>query len=571
MMFREKSINKLYAFALAGVFVLAGCGGGGGGTTMDDDMDTVMCTAPQVEMNGQCVDPPPSAAEMAATAAANAAAAAKTIADGISDDDAVAEQKTAAMRAYMDAQAAATAAQTAADADDEVEAKVQQRLAENARDDAQTYANAATTALNDAAAAAAKAANNNMVLTKVTAISNEAAGTATRPFDSTSAFDPAATDNSAANYGVAIKYDDGAMVTITDGAMVAKNDPTFEMMDGKYVRDNGGGESEIVSVMTDIEAPESMAFSKVYSLTLNDDPDRTGDQFSSYAVQATDNGKIASGEFPSTPGTDRAFDPDDAATDDKNEGQFRGTFDGAPGMFECVSATTCTISTDDEGEIEALTAADWEFTPDDGAMVSVADSDYLHYGFWLKKTVTDGVTTYNEVQTFAGSSLAVTTNAANVADGSAKYEGGAHGVYTHHTVNPDSSVDSRSAGTFTADVALTAYFGEETSVPSDMHNSVQGKVSNFELSGGEANTWEVTLAMDSGGSTPIGSGFRGTAMGMTGDTSAWSGVFHGDGADLDGAGSGTDVAPPPVVVGEFNANFSNGSVAGAYGARYMKE
>ena len=37
----------------------SGCGGGGGGgTAADDDMDVVMCTAPQVEMNGQCVDPP---------------------------------------------------------------------------------------------------------------------------------------------------------------------------------------------------------------------------------------------------------------------------------------------------------------------------------------------------------------------------------------------------------------------------------------------------------------------------------------------------------------------------------
>ena len=44
MMFRDKSISKLYAFALAAVFALtlAGCGGNGGGTAaVDDDMEMV--------------------------------------------------------------------------------------------------------------------------------------------------------------------------------------------------------------------------------------------------------------------------------------------------------------------------------------------------------------------------------------------------------------------------------------------------------------------------------------------------------------------------------------------------
>ena len=365
------------------------------------------------------------------------------------------------------------------------------------------------------------------------------------------------------------------MVTITDGALTAKNDPKFEMMDGKYMRDNGGGVSEIISVMTDIEAPKSMAFSKVYTLTLNDDPDRTGDQFSTYAVLADDNGKIGSNEFPSTPNTDRSFDPDDATTDDENEGKFRGTFDGAPGTFECVvTSGTCDISTDDDGKIEALTAGDWEFTPDAGAMVSVADSDYLHYGFWIKKTVADGETTYNEVQTFAGSSLDATsaTDLGNVVDGSAKYEGSAHGVYTYYTVNADTSVDSRSAGTFTADVALMAYFGTQSSVPADNHNKLVGTVSKFELSGGESNNWEITLGASTDADiSTAGSFTNGVAMVKGQADATWSATFHGAGADLDGAGSEKDLAPPPVVVGEFNGNFGNGSVAGAYGARYMKE
>ena len=47
----------------------SGCGGGGGTAADDDmDMDVVMCTAPQVEMNGQCVDPPPTDADLIADA-----------------------------------------------------------------------------------------------------------------------------------------------------------------------------------------------------------------------------------------------------------------------------------------------------------------------------------------------------------------------------------------------------------------------------------------------------------------------------------------------------------------------
>ena len=41
-----------------------------------------------------------------------------------------------------------------------------------------------------------------------------------------------------------------------------------------------------------------------------------------------------------------------------------------------------------------------------GATSDVADADYLHYGFWLARTSKDGVvTSYDEVETFAGSSL----------------------------------------------------------------------------------------------------------------------------------------------------------------------
>ncbi len=408
-------------------------------------------------------------------------------------------------------------------------------------------------------AAAAKKAMNEMVKTKADAITAESTATpdATSPaFDDTDAAD---------QYTLKISHKSGSVsVEVTDPALPLKNDPKFVMMDGKYVRDNGKGVSEIVSVMTDIEAPESEPFSSVYTLTVGDaDPERTGDQRTTYELDETaDVGKVASSRISSAPTTTTNLPADDTTTENRNEGEFRGTFDGAAGTFECVNAA-CTAVTDADGKITTITG-EWQFKPDAGAMVSVADDDYLHYGFWLMKTVKDGKTTYDAVQTFAGSSLDANTNIGSVVAGSAKYEGGAHGVYVYNTVNPDNSLDARSAGTFTADVALTAYFGAETSVAADKHNSVHGTISDFELSGGEANEWEVTMATASG--VLSSASITGTSKGMASDTSTWSGTFSGDGEAV-----GTGVAPPPVLVGEFNSNFSNGAVAGAFGTRYMKE
>lgn len=412
-------------------------------------------------------------------------------------------------------------------------------------------------------AAAAKKAMNEMVKTKADALTAESTAT---PGSDSPAFDDIDTGEA---YTLKISHKSGSVsVEVMDPALPLKNDPKFVMMDGKYVRDNGKGVSEIVSVMTDIEAPESEPFSSVYTLTVGDaDPERTGDQHTTYALNETaDVGKIASGSISKVPSGGTNLSGDLTATENINEGQFRGTFDGADGTYECIGtgAAACTVTNDADGKIASITG-EWQFTPDAGAMVSVADDDYLHYGFWLMKTVKDGKTTYDAVQTFAGSSLDANTNIGSVVAGSAKYEGGAHGVYVYNTVNPDNSLDARSAGTFTADVALTAYFGTETSVAADKHNSVHGTISSFELSGGEANEWEVTMATVSG--VLSSASITGTSKGMASDTSTWSGTFSGDGEAV----GTTGVAPPPVLVGEFNSNFSNGAVAGAFGTRYMKE
>ena len=91
-----------------------------------------------------------------------------------------------------------------------------------------------------------------------------------------------------------------------------------------------------------------------------------------------------------------------------------------------------------------------------------------------------------------------------------------------------------------------------------MLNTVTGTIDNFMLQHEEENTWSVNLQ----GDIEPTDGTVTSAMGATGGgaPAAWSATFHGS------TGAANDVQPSSVV-GEFGANFSNGSVAGAFGAR----
>ncbi len=94
----------------------SGCGGGGG-TAADDEMDVVMCTAPQIEVNGQCEDPPQTDADritearrelsnILTNAQARAGAASSVAAAIQTNADATSEQITAAISHSNTAQSA---------------------------------------------------------------------------------------------------------------------------------------------------------------------------------------------------------------------------------------------------------------------------------------------------------------------------------------------------------------------------------------------------------------------------------------------------------------------------------
>ena len=151
----------------------------------------------------------------------------------------------------------------------------------------------------------------------------------------------------------------------------------------------------------------------------------------------------------------------------------------------------------------------------------------------VNKTVKDGVTEYNSVETYATSSLDATTTVADV-QVKATYKGSAAGVYGHKTFMESGDANVISAGTFTAGVELNAYFGVSADVAASKHNTVQGMVSDFVLSGGQDNNWNLAIKSKSGqdvgittvdGEITVSGTTDGGGVNPEGANN-WNGAFH---------------------------------------------
>lgn len=505
--------NKIFSYMLAAAFALtlAGCGGGGG---MADTTDPDMPTMPDMCPPGQTGTPPDCAPE-------------RTLQEMCEDDGGRFEDDGMCTSAEM---------------------------------------------LAAMVAAATKSAN-----TKTMAINAEGMQTSTDGVDlgGTAGANPIdiAHKDGAVSISVSRGADDDKVDFVKKADLTGADGSTGSMNE---LGPNDDGVTEIAIVYTDIGAPKATAFRIVHDLdvntnTDNDDPDVTNEALE---IDADNFGMVMlSGVSASSDGTleyDGAIE-DDATTSDVDESadaeMLMGSFDGAAGMYMCNTAgeNTCTVVITD-GKVSETT--NWVFTPADGATVDVADTDYLWYGVWLMKTAQDdGSDEYNDVQTFAGSSLADANNLADI-DGDATYEGGAAGVYVRNVYVPSTTgekeLDHATSGHFTAKVNLTATF-TGTSVPEDDHDTVKGTIDSFMLSGMEdASGWGVNVDADISGST-----FSGTAKGGGEGDGSISGDFHGnDTADTDNDPDTVEVAVgPKAMTGEFNAEFTNGSVAGGFGAR----
>ena len=369
-----------------------------------------------------------------------------------------------------------------------------------------------------------------------------------------------------------------AMVTVTDqmGDADAMDDKKLE--DGStphtisgwhgagFMRSGDKIPTEYVTVYTDIETPTPTKFTSVYPFDANPDPDGNNEN-RSLTFNTVNLPMAMSTEFPSTPSTKREFLEDDAGTPNENEGAVMGTFDGAPGTFECVS-TGCSIETDDDGALEDVRGT-WRFTPDKGAMVNVADGDYLHFGYWLESTENDDGTSSYKFQAFSGGGMAFDGGAVENVHGTAEYSGSAGGMYVRKILDPNGSVDLAAEGSFTANARLRAHFGGEDVAVSEQYR-ISGTVSEFMDGDTSLDGWTVKLdeAKLVNDDNIYSNEFTSTTEGSMGvDAGQWRGMFYGpSGLTPDTTDVASAVVAPSSVAGEFNAHFTNGHVHGGFGA-----
>ncbi len=267
-----------------------------------------------------------------------------------------------------------------------------------------------------------------------------------------------------------------------------------------------------------------------------------------------------------------------------------GMFYGVSGTFSC--AAECIVTRTSEGKITVSSALTFTPTIPSGKTVddlkarhAMVDADYLHFGYWMESTKQKDGTYEHEIQTFAGGVTSGTANAASTdgfavsdgIEGSATYSGAAAGRYVRKS-DFDAGGDAGVVedGTFVADVDLTAQFDEEdagSTVADADQWSIKGEISNF-MDGDEDLGWTLMLnkanmgtrdpdsnAVGSPSATLVGGTTTGNAGALPG---TWSGTMYGnDGSDT--GGDATDDHPTGVA-GEFNGHFTNGHVAGAFGA-----
>ena len=460
-------------------------------------------------------------------------------------------------------------------------------------------ADAAVVTAQAAVDAAAVAAATKAAGTKVKAINAEARQ------DTDAGIGGDVATGETTTYSMDISRDrDGTTIKIADTDVAGEDDPKFtQYMDlggGRtmHVRtmdadDEGNVEEEVVVVSTDIEAPKATAFAKVAGQTLNVNTNTMNDSpaetFEALTVLGANIGEVKSDAFAAGTAAVLTFvryqlDSDGSVDGNQTIEAFEaaGTYNGAMGTYKCNDdAADCTATVNAKGAITAMSDG-WIFTPDAGATSDVVDAEYLSYGFWLKRTTdADGAVTYDEVETFAAvEGIEETDTGFDEVAGTATYSGGAVGVYVKNVLDNQANITTATSGHFKADVELNASFGGGD-VSANNQFTIDGTITDFVLSGGEENDWAVGLGLtdlsgradnDPGKSGP-GTNHAGAFSGVaTGDSTAaagkWNGVFYGSSADFDHDDDNTtpDINPQPVAVtGEFNANFTDGTTAGAFG------
>ena len=313
---------------------------------------------------------------------------------------------------------------------------------------------------------------------------------------------------------------------------------------------------DTIVVYSDVDADKSTPIGQVHT---DEDTDADSNVFE-ITITATHADLIGarSSIFPTGGNTNPNVPTVD--TDDPPDGtndvsaNIRGTFDGALGNFQCESASPCTIRHTGGGYV--LGGGTWTFRISDSSTVKVADKNFMHFGWWRRKT-NDGAFQYgvfsdstmkndegNDVTVAEGSGFAALT-------GTADYVGRAIGQYAIYQPLSDAS----NHGEFRATARFTANFD------TDM---LSGTVSGFNVNSG----WSLTLKETtmSGGTVTRpqvdSPNVSWTFDGNTQDGGTWGGTFHSEVSPYEGH-------IPDGLTGTFDAEFGDvGRLRGAYGTHY---
>ena len=299
------------------------------------------------------------------------------------------------------------------------------------------------------------------------------------------------------------------------------------------------GTEDTLVIYTDIAEPEDVLLTTRYGESVLAD----------VLADSLNVEKAQSDGFPSDPGT--TYDYTGVAGERAKT--VVGTFDGVPGQFTCSGDVACTVENNAMGALVAV--GTWRFTPGAPftAKVKVPDTNYVYFGWWLKKPAVN--TVEHALDVFAGGTMNHLAEVTTEIVGNATYSGPAAGKYVTKSFTGGAHLDS-AVGHFTARANLTAKFGAE-----DDDRMIDGTVTNFMLDDTSPVSWSVTLkeAPLSVGVTAF-SGMSEVNFGgaLTEDAGTWQGNFYD--ADADGTNA------PGTVAGTFDAVTDNAAVIGGFGA-----
>ncbi|MYF29435.1 MAG: hypothetical protein F4169_11375 [Gammaproteobacteria bacterium] len=375
-----------------------------------------------------------------------------------------------------------------------------------------------------------------------------------------------------------IKLNQAAPVAEKDKYAVAAGGSVNGYAGGSYSRDSMSGKrpvTEMAAVYTDIAMSTDQAWEDFFG---GDAADDTG--LVTLASRTTDTvERFFSGIIPAAPtGSDQANTRTIAAVTKTTVTRIPGTYFGVAGTYVCPATTLCTVA---RNRSDVVTVVGLTFAPTvtatdtlTGATATVkakyvaADTAYTHFGYWMRSVTQRDGTKEHGIETFSGGMGALAGGTGNedlsTVTGTAEYFGAAAGVY----VKKDGAGDSLivTDGTFTADAMLTAKFGGDAIAVNDQF-MVSGSISDFmdvstDLGFADLSLNDAAIADTSADGT-VGS-FSGETDGG-GTSGNWSGMFFGN---VGGSTTVTTDDFPADVSGEFNGHFTNGHVAGAFGAEY---